>query len=96
MPPGLPVVLSDAYTVEVDDKERLFVLDNDSDPDGELDADTLLITVAPLQRDKYRVHDDHIHYDNPPAGATSDSFVYSICDNDGNCASAIVWITIVP
>ena len=96
IPSRAPTVLGDAYTVAVDTKKKLFVLDNDNAPDAEFDVDTLQITVPPSQVDNCRVHNDHIHYDKPVVGATTDSFTYSICDNDGDCASATVQITIVP
>lgn len=83
---------STSYRTEV----KIPVLNNDSDPDNDIDSLSLAISSAPFNGTAYVDYDDFtIHYrpDNDFNG--TDYFEYRICDFTGNCdeAKVTVWVS---
>lgn len=87
-----PVAAKDTQTKLKQRTVWVYVLANDSDPDGNLDPSTLTI-VRPPQPGKYEsiaVVNGAIRFtaiDSPKSSAT---FRYQVCDTDGACAQAEV------
>lgn len=72
-------------------------MDNDiTQGNSELNEDTLRILVKPLHdvNSEFRVHGDHVHYEAKANYVGTDSFTYELCNLDGLCDVATVWITI--
>jgi gliding motility-associated-like protein len=83
---------STSYRTEV----KIPVLNNDSDPDNNIDSLSLAISSAPFNGIAYVDYDDFtVHYrpDNNFSG--TDYFEYRICDFTGNCdeAKVTVWVS---
>ena len=71
---------------------KIVVLENDSDPDGNLSPSTVTI-VQPPQRGKANVAGDGAVNYVPNSGASGgDGFVYEVCDTAGACARAVVTV----
>jgi hypothetical protein len=77
----------------------LYVLDNDSDPDGNLAAATLSVVTDPLHASRFTLEGDHFRYRSRPASSprfgADDTFDYELCDESGLCATATVTLVIV-
>lgn len=90
-----PVALDDSYTTDVNVPIDMDILANDSDPDGAIDPDTLTIVTFP---DNGTVIIDPltaiVTYIPDTGYVGTDSFIYTVCDNDGLCDDAVVDITI--
>ena len=72
------------------------VLGNDYDPDGDLDAATLLITQAAAGTARVATSADlgaHVIY-TASSGDRADTFTYQVCDRRGACATAVVTVTV--
>ena len=73
------------------------VLDNDYDPDDDLDAASLKITRAPATGTAEIADSEeigpHVRYTAGDA-AGSDTFAYEVCDHRGGCASAEVEVAV--
>jgi hypothetical protein len=71
------------------------VVANDSDPDGFIDPTTVSISSAPSNgTTSVNPLSGVITYAPNHGFSGSDAFDYSACDNDGDCASATVTITV--
>jgi CSLREA domain-containing protein len=83
-------ILEDSSGVAVD------VASNDSDPEGFLDLTSVeVVTGSEPQHGTATANDDGtITYVPAPHYSGSDSFVYQICDSEGDCDTATVWITV--
>jgi hypothetical protein len=91
--------VNDAFTQRAGDKKNLKVLDNDvTQGNSELDEDTLRILVPPAHdvNSDFEVHDDHVHYRPRSTYSGPDSFTYEVCNFDGFCDVATVFITVEP
>lgn len=85
---------ADSASVDEEQDKNIKVLENDDHGGSGFDDATLSITIAPLWAESYRVHNDHIHYEAPEDRSGSDYLQYRICNNDGECATADVSITL--
>ncbi|WP_165921878.1 Ig-like domain-containing protein, partial [Natronoflexus pectinivorans] len=73
----------------------LNVLENDIDPDDNIDPSTVTIVVQP-QHGNITVNSDGSIFFLPEEGYIgSDSFVYSVCDTEGACGDATVTLDII-
>ncbi|MCB9076343.1 MAG: tandem-95 repeat protein [Anaerolineaceae bacterium] len=88
---------NDTAVVREDESITIDVLANDSDPDGSLIPGSVKQVSGPANGSLLI---------DPNTGAITyipnanyngnDSFVYRVCDNDGNCSNATVTITVTP
>ncbi len=90
-----PTAVNDTAATEEDVAVNINVLANDSDSDGTLDTTTLAVVSAPANGTAV-VNGSQITYTPAANYSGSDSFTYRICDNDGDCDTAMVTITIDP
>jgi len=92
-----PVALDDTGTVFEDGLTTIDVVDNDSDPDGNLDPTTVVVTSPPAHGDiAVDPATGEIDYEPDPNYNGPDTFGYQICDTDGACDLATVTIDVVP
>ncbi len=96
LPSGAPVAGADTAVTEEDRDVRIFVLDNDDPGDAALDEDTLEIVAGPRHAERFRVHNDHLHYRSVEGYVGTDTLRYRICDAAGRCDEATVTITVTP
>ncbi|MGI9616562.1 MAG: sigma-70 family RNA polymerase sigma factor [Acidimicrobiales bacterium] len=89
-----PLAVADVVEIEDDKDEKIEVLDNDSARGAPLDEDTLEIVTPPAHADKYRVHDDHIHFKSIKDFEGIDTLTYRICDTAKQCSTATVTIIV--
>ncbi len=71
------------------------VLDNDIDPDGDLDSTSVSILVAPTKGTAVPNPDGTIGYTPTPGQTGADSFVYQVCDLSTACDTATVTVGIM-
>ena len=95
--PVVPVASGDKAHANPAETLNIGVLDNDYDPDGDLDASTLKITQTPATG-TVRVADSaelgpHVRYIATTADG-SDTFSYEVCDLWDRCATAQVSVTV--
>ena len=95
--PVVPVASGDKAYANPTETLNIGVLDNDYDPDGDLDASTLKIIQTPAMGTA-RVVDSaelgpHVRYNATPADG-SDTFSYEVCDLWDRCATAQVSVTV--
>ena len=86
-----PVAVDDSACTRIGEPVELAVLANDADPDG----DALIVTGvwAPSAGTATFSADGRITYTPGPGfGPAGDVFSYSVCDPDGACDTALVWI----
>ena len=95
--PVPPAVSDDEAHAGLGEMLNIGVLDNDYDPDGDLDASTLKITRAPATGTAVVASTDelgpHVRYTAASAGG-SDVFGYEVCDLWGRCAAGEVTVTV--
>lgn len=93
-----PVAVADHYTIAANTIVRLYVLENDSDPDGDIADVTLAVVTEPQHASRFTVSAGYLRYRSLPTDASgfspTDTLVYEICDIDGNCDTARADITI--
>jgi len=92
-----PAAADDAGDVPENGLTVIDVLANDEDPNGNIDP-TSVIVVSPPSHGTYSVDSatGSITY-APDAGYEGeDSFIYQVCDTDGECDTAIVTVAILP
>lgn len=83
--------------VEIDEDSGPIVFDvisNDTDPDGDLDASTTSVKDGPAHGELINLGDGTFNYTPSRDFHGTDSFVYTICDEQGNCDEAEVTITV--
>lgn len=92
-----PVAVDDSATVDEGDSVIINLADNDSDSDGTLNLASIVIVNQPAHG-TITIHDDGtVTYTHDGSETTSDSFTYSILDNEGAVSNtATVTITINP
>jgi len=92
-----PVARDDSATVLEDGVTTIAVADNDSDPDGNLDPTSVVVTAPPAHGDvTVDPATGEIDYAPDPNYHGPDRFGYEICDTDGECNVATVTIDVVP
>ncbi len=89
-----PDAVDDSAETDAGTPIDLPVLDNDSDPDGDLDPTTLTV-VDPATNGTAEVVGTQIRYTPDPGFAGADSFTYQVCDETGLCDIASVSVTVV-
>lgn len=94
IPNNPPVATDDTAATGKDTPVTINVLANDSDPDGNLDPACLAVTVQP-GHGTVTLTSDHRALYTPAAGYVgTDTFTYSICDEDDASDTAVVTITV--
>ncbi len=94
-----PVAQDDSVTVAYQAVELLNVLGNDADTDGTLNASTVTVTSGPMKGTAIPQADGSIRYEHTANATGTDSFTYTVVDNDGapsNVATVTVTITEQP
>ena len=89
----LPLALDDAVTVTADSPERIDVLANDFDGDGDLQAATLAITHPPAHG-RAGATGGSLVYTGAAGYAGADQLSYQVCDDDANCTGATLALTV--
>ena len=93
-PDGSPEAINDTYFITSDKIVPLYVLENDSDPDGNLSDATLSLVSGPANAQRFTLAGDYFRYRSYPSTSgqfsAEDSVVYELCDQDGNCDTATV------
>ena len=89
-----PFALDDAAATDEDVPVSIGILANDGDSDGTLDPSSVTI-VSPPANGTVTVHPDgSVTYTPNPDWNGVDAFTYSVCDDDGACATATVTVTV--
>ncbi len=90
-----PVAVDDHGYAVTGDPITVFVLDNDIDADGDLDPATLSITTPPPSgsADVVAASEGPVVVFTPGAPGQT-QFVYTVCDSNGECDSAVVVIDV--
>ena len=95
--PAAPVVSDDKAHASPGETLHIAVLDNDYDPDGDLDASTLKITQAPATGTALVASTDelgpYLRY-TAAAADGSDPFSYQVCDLWDRCTAGEVSVTV--
>ena len=95
--PAAPEAGADQARAEPSATVLIGVLDNDYDPDDDLDPATLKITRAPASGTAAVAASEelgpHVSYTASDA-SVSDTFAYEVCDHRGGCTSAEVTVTV--
>jgi gliding motility-associated-like protein len=91
-----PTAVDDAATTNEDQAIDIQVLDNDTDPQSNIDAGSVTITIAPLNGTASPNPDGTVTYTPNPDYFGGDSFSYTVCDETDYCDEAKVTITINP
>ncbi len=92
-----PVAVPDSATVAEGDSITINVAQNDSDPEGQLDLTSVVITQQPVNGTLTINPNGTVVYQHNGSETTSDSFRYTIEDAAGNVSnSALVTITVTP
>ncbi len=94
--PQPPVANDDQATTTEDSPIAIDVLANDSDPDGQLNESCLQISTVPSNGTAVVGTGGRVTYTPSTGFSGTDSFVYSICDNDGLTDTATVTVTVTP
>ena len=82
-PNQAPVALDDTVSLASGASASIAVIGNDSDPDGSLDTDSISIVDQPLQGTLTLQNNGVIVYTHNGGNSTTDSFAYTVADNDG-------------
>ncbi len=88
-----PVARPDSVSADAGRAVVVRVLENDDDPDGDLDPSTLRLLEGPA-RGEARVAGGGIWYRPEEGAGGSDRLLYEICDRGGLCATAEVACTV--
>ncbi|MFT7332551.1 MAG: hypothetical protein ACI81S_000755 [Sphingobacteriales bacterium] len=92
-----PIVTNDTVQLDEDTEIDIYVLSNDSDPENNLDSNSIEIVTAALNGVLNINSDFSINYKPNENYFGKDSFIYSVCDGETPelCEQAKVIITIV-
>jgi VCBS repeat-containing protein len=82
------VAAADSVAITAGGTTNVTVLSNDTDQDGTLDASSLAITQAPAHGTATKNADGTITYVHDGSAGATDSFKYTVADNDGGVSSA--------
>ena len=90
-----PVAVDDYDTTTYLTEVKIAVLDNDIDPDADIDLLSLAVTRAPFYGTAYVDYNDFtIHYTPNVDFFGNDKFEYQICDITKNCDQADVYVLV--
>ncbi|HQN93459.1 MAG TPA: Ig-like domain-containing protein, partial [Prolixibacteraceae bacterium] len=89
-----PVAVNDTLIVTKNEFKRIFVLENDYDTDGSLNWSTLDIVGNPQNGEVVVDTQTGTILYKPSINSGDDHFTYKICDTEGQCAQATVYVTI--
>ena len=89
-----PDAVDDTDTTDEDTPVTVSVLGNDSDVDGTLDPLSVTVTTGPLNGTAVAQTDGTVLYTPAPNYHGTDTFDYEVCDDDGECDTATVTITV--
>lgn len=87
-----PIAEDDDVTIEGSKKTEIFVLVNDSDPEGNLKKKITVETSA--QHGKMRYSPQYITYTPANSFVGTEKITYSVCDYNGACDRGVVTITV--
>ncbi len=90
-----PVAVNDSVSLDPATTVTVGVLANDSDPDADLDTQSLTIADNPTNA-TVSVSAGAVTYSAPTGFSGSDSFSYWVCDLSGLCDQATVSVEVVP
>jgi gliding motility-associated-like protein len=88
------VAVDDAATAGIGTALSVPVLDNDLDPDGDLDPASVTVTEAPANGTAVPDGSGGVTYTPALAFFGLDTFTYRVCDANGNCDEARVVLTV--
>ena len=91
-----PNAVDDFDEVEEDGSVTTIVLDDDTDPNNNIDSSTLNINTPPANGEATVNSDGTITYEPFENFNGTDTYIYEICDEDGYCDTASVTITVTP
>lgn len=92
-----PVAVNDAATLNEGAVAAVNVANNDTDADGTIDATSIVIVAQPTNGSVVVNNDGTVTYTHNGSETTSDSFTYTIKDNNGLVSNvATVTLTITP
>ncbi|MCK5194774.1 MAG: hypothetical protein KAQ71_13260, partial [Desulfobulbaceae bacterium] len=98
-----PVAVADSYTVDEGSTTNLFIAENDTDSDGDIDLTSIIIVSDPTNGSILPPNSDGtVDYTHDGSETTGDSFTYTIKDgttNDGTVDTSntvTVSLTITP
>ncbi|MFK7755460.1 MAG: Ig-like domain-containing protein, partial [Flavobacteriales bacterium] len=91
-----PVAVNDTDSLDEEGSVTTEVLNNDTDPNNNIEASTLTIATPPTNGDVTVNPDGTITYEPDPNFNGTDTYTYQICDEDGNCDTATVTVTVNP
>nr|MDJ0737519.1 Ig-like domain-containing protein [Nostocaceae cyanobacterium] len=92
-----PVANDDIVSVEPGETKTLDILSNDTDSDGSVAPSTITIIDQPLNGTVIPNNDGTVTYSHNGSATTSDTFTYTVADNDGDISNtATVNLTIAP
>lgn len=90
-----PIAVDDYDTTIYQTEIKIPILDNDSDPENDIDSLTLTVTVPPFNGSAYVDYNDFtIHYQPDENFTGTDNFEYRICDLFENCDLANVTVLV--
>ncbi|MCU4154678.1 tandem-95 repeat protein [Carboxylicivirga sp. A043] len=89
-----PNAVNDDYTIDEDSPTDFSILDNDTDPQNNINNESLVILTAPQNGTAIINSDASIKYTPNSNYNGSDSFTYRICDDSDYCDEATVNISI--
>ncbi|NLP58381.1 Calx-beta domain-containing protein, partial [Lutibacter sp. B1] len=89
-----PSIVDDLAETEANIPIEINVIENDSDPDGTINPESLTIIDEPLNGEVTVNLDGSITYSPDFDFVGDDTFIYQVCDNDGLCNSAQVTVIV--
>ncbi len=91
-----PTAVDDAATTDEDQTVVIDVLNNDTDPENDIDPSSLSIPTAPTNGVAIVNASNEIEYSPAADFDGTDQFTYQICDLASQCSQAVVTITVNP
>lgn len=91
-----PTAVDDVATTNEDQAVVIPVLNNDTDPQNNIDVSSVTISIAPLNGSATPNPNGTVIYTPNPNYFGEDSFFYTVCDETDYCDEAKVTITIHP
>ncbi|NOR74702.1 MAG: T9SS type B sorting domain-containing protein, partial [Draconibacterium sp.] len=90
-----PIAVDDYDTTAYKTEVKISVLDNDSDPEHDIDSLSLKITLLPFNGTVYVDYNDFtIHYTPNNGFSGNDNFEYQICNFSKNCENADIFVLV--